>query len=456
MIAVHILFVLFVLVIDDLDYQAKVSFIAFLSAMTFWTTTKIPAGFVAVMVIVFIIFMRAADAELLYQSLAEEVVWLMIGAFIMGEAVKQSGLAERFIRFLLNQSNQKSTMIFSITKALFVSAFFIPSTSGRAAISMPIIKQLSKSLHSSKERRALAIIVPVIILMSTSATLIGAGSHLIGIGLLETATDQSISYTQWLIWGVPFTIFITLSTLMITKWMLWPKNTRKEIESIRSEGRNLGKQSMDMKEKKVLVLISLLMFAWMTQGIHGYEIGFITMAGALVFMFPKFGVLSWKQGMQSVSWHLVLFVAAATALGKVTVDTGVVGWVEKEILSFLHLFVNAPEWIIVFMILLISVTSHLYIHSHTTRAVIFIPSLIVFSQSIGINPSTVVFLSLIGMNYCVTFPVSSKALLIFYEEDELSFDAKQLVKLSTILMPLYILMMILFYFTYWQWTGMHI
>ena len=63
--------------------------------MTLWITTKIPAGFVAISLIVFIMIMNAENPELLYDSLSEEVVWLMVGSFIMGEAVKQSGLAER-------------------------------------------------------------------------------------------------------------------------------------------------------------------------------------------------------------------------------------------------------------------------------------------------------------------------------------------------------------------------
>jgi di/tricarboxylate transporter len=173
-------------------------------------------------------------------------------------------------------------------------------------------------------------------------------------------------------------------------------------------------------------------------------------------MMPKYGIISWKQGINSVSWNLIVFVAAATALGKVLVDTGIVKWIEKKMLNGLHLFIDAPEWLIVLLILLVTVTSHLYITSHTTRAIVFIPSLLLFSETIGVNSSTVVFLSLIGMNYCVTVPVSSKALLLFYEEGEISYDVSHLLKISAILMPLYILVIMLFYFSYWQWTGLHL
>nr|WP_309100561.1 hypothetical protein [Fredinandcohnia onubensis] len=124
--------------------------------------------------------------------------------------------------------------------------------------------------------------------------------------------------------------------------------------------------------------------------------------------------------------------------------------------SILHLFTVAPEWLIVLVILVVTVTSHLYITSHTTRAIVFIPGLLLFSETIGVNPSTVVFLSLIGINYFVTFPVSSKALLLFYEEEGNLYDARNLLKVSAILMPVYILIMMIFYFTYWQWAGLQL
>lgn len=452
-VGIHVLFLMTIVLIKNLNYDAKISLFAFLSAMTLWICTKIPAGFVAISLLVFIVLMKAGSQELLYYSLAEEVVWLMVGSFIIGEAVKQSGLADRLTQSILRKSNNKNSVLFGVTSILFASAFFIPSTSGRAALSMPIIKQLGQKF-SSQEQSMLAVLAPVVILMSTSATLIGAGSHLIGIGLLESTSDQTISYIQWFIWGVPFAIMVTFFTAVIIKWMMCPKNVPKHLENALPEETVVAKKPLNSKERKTVILITLLIFGWMTESVHGYDIAFVTMIGAVLVMLPTFGVISWKYGMKSVSWNLVIFVAAATALGKVLVDTGAIAWIEKELLSVLGLVGNANEWMIVLIIALVTTTSHLYITSHTTRAVVFIPGLLLFSETIGVNPATVVFLSLIGMNYCVTFPVSSKALLLFFEEGDVSFDAKHLIKISAVLMPLYIVTIVVFYFTFWKWTGM--
>jgi anion transporter len=454
-VSLHVLILVFIVMIDGLDYEAKISLFAFLSAMTLWITTKIPAGFVAISLIMFIVVMGAENPSLLYNSLSEEVVWLMVGSFIVGEAVKQSQLAERLTGFILRKCHKKSNVLLGVSSILFASVFFIPSTSGRAALSMPIIQQLSVKF-SAKEQKVLAILAPVIILMSTSATLIGAGSHLIGIGLLESTVDQTISFSRWFILGVPFAIVISLVSLVIIIRILWPENELGKTVNVQMEEKMRVKRPVNRKEKKIIILLLLLIAGWMTERIHGYDIAFITMIGAILVMTPNYGMISWKQGIKSVSWNLILFVAAATALGKVLVDTGAVKWIESKMLHVLYLFIDAPEWLIVLIILLLTVSSHLYITSHTTRAIVFIPSLILFSETIGVNPSTVVFLSLIGMNYCVTVPVSSKALLLFYEEGEISYDASSLLKISAVLMPLYILIMMLFYFTYWQWMGLQL
>ncbi len=452
-ILVHVFFLLVILFLNGLDYKAKLSVFAFLSAMTLWVTTKFPAGYVAVALVVFIVLMKGGSQEFLYNSLSEEVVWLMVGAFIIGEAVTQSGLAARFIEFILRKSRTAGRMNLGIMSFIFATAFFIPSTSGRAAMARPLILHVGSRL-SAREKRVLAITVPIVILMSTSAALIGAGSHIIGIGLLETAAGQSISYLKWLVWGMPFALAVTILSVLVINWMMGREVESKESANGHAEPNIQEKKPLTRVEIKTLLMVAFLIAGWMTESIHGYDLAFIAILGAIIITLPNIGVISWKQGIKSVSWNLILFVAAATALGKIMVENGIVQWLEGKLTGFLFLFSEAPGWIMALGILLITGTSHLYITSHTTRAIVLIPGIILFSQSAGMSPSAAVFLSLIGMNYCITFPVSSKALLLFYEDGDLSYDAGVLAKLSAILMPVYIAIAVVFYCTYWQWTGM--
>ncbi|EMR05446.1 Citrate/succinate antiporter [Bhargavaea cecembensis DSE10] len=449
----HLLYAMLIVPAGSLGYDAKVSLFAFLSAMTLWAGTRLPAGYVALTLVLFIILMKAGEPELLYQSMAEPVVWLMIGAFVIGEAFTRSGLADRMTHAALRRFGKKGSLVNALTGLLFATSFFIPSTSGRAALARPVLNRLG-SRFSARERQVLSVLAPAVILMSTSATLLGAGSHLIGIGLLETAAGQSISFVRWLIWGVPFAAAATWITVLAIRLTMWPKAETKTI--VREEDPEAAPipETMSPPEKRTLVLISLMLIGWMTDGLHGYGIAFVTMAGAAVAMVPRYGILTFKEGIRSVSWNLILFVAAATALGTALIDTGVVKVAEEKLSGLLLAAGQAPEWLLVLALAAVTVTSHLYITSHTTRAVVLVPTLILTARSIGADPAAAVFLGLVGMNYCLTMPVSSKALLLFYEEGDHSFSAKDLAKLSSLLAPAYIALMVLFYFTYWKWTGL--
>ena len=92
--------------------------------------------------------------------------------------------------------------------------------------------------------------------------------------------------------------------------------------------------------------------------------------------------------------------------------------------------------------------------SDTARATALLPPLLYLAQSLGLNPIAVMFIATVGMNYCLTFPVSSKALLMFYGLDERPFTSADLFRLSAVLLPANAALIVLFYFLYWRWIGL--
>ncbi|KKK39392.1 citrate/succinate antiporter [Mesobacillus campisalis] len=446
-----------------LPYEGKIAILAFGLSMVLWIGTKFPAGFVALAVLLLVVVLKGAEASLLYESFSAEVVWLMMGAYILGKSVSVSGLAERMTKAILRGANTPNKLFSYIVIALQPLAFFIPSTSGRAAMVLPIVKNLAGLLENKQQKAALAVLVPAVILMSTSASLIAAGSHLIGVEWLRKSTGESIPYLQWLAWGAPFAIAASLITLLVIRFYYLNtesqnregfKITAEEPAEI-TEGHSVKTPFSDM-EKKTMYLIGGVVLLWVTEGIHGYDIAFVTMTAAMLLMMPGAGILTWKQGISAVSWNLIVFVAAAAALGTNLIESGAVDWISAHVFGSLSLLENPPEWLAIIILCLISVTSHLYIPSHTTRAVVMVPGLLLLSETLGLNAPAVLFISLVGMNYCLTFPVSSKALLVFFEDENLSYEANDLLKLSTILMPVYLLLMVVFYFTYWKFTGLQL
>jgi di/tricarboxylate transporter len=164
--------------------------------------------------------------------------------------------------------------------------------------------------------------------------------------------------------------------------------------------------------------------------------------------------LRWGDALRAVNWNLILFVGAALALGESLIESGAAAWIFDKFLMTSPLSPGDSGLLVLAVLAAITLTSHTYITSHTARATALLPPLLYLAHSLGLNPSAVMFIGTVGMNYCLTFPVSSKALLMFYGLDEKPFSSADLFRLSAVLLPANAALIVLFYYVYWGWIGL--
>ena len=431
---------------EELDYLGSLSFIIFIFALGMFIFSKLPAGLAAWLSLCAGVLLGLPE-EIIFESFNIDIVWLMIGAFIIAEVIVKSGLLDRLTRWIEMNCYTKGRVTFFTFLLIQVLSVAVPSTSGRASAMLPVYNILSERFHYHKKFFGMGI--PILILMGANTTLLGAGSHIIGIGILSTQTGQSISYVEFLIYALPFGLIIGLITLLILRIMYF-KDFDYDFEVTLVQ----DKKPFTAREKYALVLIGITILLWLAEPLHNLDIAFITMLMSLIMMLPELKLISWKEGLSSVSWSLIFFVAGAAALGKLLVDYGVTDYFQ-HILMYAFSGLNfTSELPILIIIILTSVLSHLLITSHTTRAVVLIPVFIVLAESFNLNTEAAVFIALLGINFCVMLPVSSKALLIFYESENRPFETKDLLRAGMLLMPVYTIIMILTYYFYWQHIGL--
>jgi anion transporter len=439
-----------VLLPETLPGEARVALFGFALATILWSTTKINAAYVALGAVMLVILAGGSPQEQLFDALASDVIWLMIGAFVLGGAMRATGLAERLTSLVVSRARSVGGMLWMMTTVLIPLSFFIPSTSGRAAVMMPVFRSIDDAVEDKKITRALALLVPTIILVSTITTLIGAGSHLIANDLLAQIADQRISFAKWALWGAPFGIVASyISCYVIMRLFLDGDRLRKPLDVERGEH-----GSLSANERNTLVVLLLMVALWLTEGAHGLEIATVTMVGALVLTLPGLGVMKWKDGLKAVSWNLIIFVGAALALGRALIDSGAAEWIIDRL--FVVSGVRGTESILLSLLIIafISLTSHIYMTSHAARAVALVPPFLYLASTLDLNPVAVLFISTLGMDYCLTFPVSSKALLMFQEAEGETYQPADLLRLSSVLLIIHIVLIVAFYYGYWQWTGL--
>ncbi|MCI5133426.1 MAG: SLC13 family permease, partial [Candidatus Electrothrix sp. EH2] len=156
------------------------------------------------------------EPEEFFEALGDGMIWLLLAAFIIAAAVKESGLSARFTLAVTRRARSVSHLFYSLTVVMILTALFIPSTSGRAALMIPIFLALSKAIADQRINRALALLFPSVILQSAVGSLIGAGAHLLTADILWRMGGERIGFLRWMILGMP----LAAVSSFVTTWLI--------------------------------------------------------------------------------------------------------------------------------------------------------------------------------------------------------------------------------------------
>jgi anion transporter len=394
-----------VLLPESLATPARLALFAFAAAVVLWSTTSLNTAYVALGAVLLAVVTGAAPQERLFDALASDVVWLMIGAFVLGEAVERSGLAARLTSLVVGRSRTVRGTCWLLAGVLAPLAFVIPSTSGRAAVILPVFRSIAAVAEDRRVTRAVALLLPAVILVTTMMSLVGAGSHLVANDLLAQVAGRPISFAEWALYGVPFGLAAgAVTTFAVLRLFLSGEQRDRRLAVAARPARPLGRA-----EWTTLAVVTAMLALWLTERAHGLEIATVAVAGAVVLTAPRVGVLSWKDGLKAVSWNLVLFVGAALVLGRALVDTGAARWIIDGVFAAVGLDRAGSHLLLLAGLAFVTLTSHAYMTSHAARAAALVPPLLYVAGSLGLSGAAVMFIGTVGMDYCLTFPVSSKA-----------------------------------------------
>jgi di/tricarboxylate transporter len=435
---------------EGLEPRGRLAFFAFAAATVLWSTTSINAAFVGMSAVVFLVVTGAAPQEALLGTLAADVIWLLIGAYVIAAALKSTGVADRLVRMCLGRARTVAGAFWLLTLALVPLSFVVPSTSGRAAMLLPMFHRSASAVADRRVLRAMALLIPVVVLTSTSTSLIAATSHLIVNELLEQQGARTFSFGAWALYGAPFGIVASLLACgVVLRWVVGPRRMAQPFAFPR-------RQPLPFGGPQIMVsVVTLSMVAlWLLQPLHGLGPAIVAVGGALVLTFPGVGPVRWKEGLRAVSWNLVLFMGSALVLARLLLETGVAEWLVQGLLHASPVGGGASKVAALLSVSLVALTAHLYMPSHSARAAVLMPPLFVVVAPLGLDVTAVAFIATMGSNYCLTFPVSSKALQMYQEVEPHGLDPAELLRVGAILLPLHLMLIVLFYFGYWSWTGL--
>lgn len=447
--------------LDQVQQNAILTIGVFLTATWLWICTKLEETYIALLAVFALILTGNLTEEHLYQAWGQDLIWLLIAAFIIAAGVVKTGLATYCATQLLKYAHNTRMLCYLLTIFIVLSAFIIPSTSGRAAIILPIFLGLVEILkHHTQILKALALLCPSIILLSAIGSYLGAGAHLITNQILVEQGYPAFSLLSWLWLGFPFALVSSLAcTELILSLFTSKENRSKPLNlshlSLVDGHEECAEQKLSALQKRIIFILAMILGLWLTEPLHHISATMVAIFGALLMVTPSVGCIKLSQAVKTVPWALLIFMAATLAMGAALIESGATQLLTHSIFSRFDIQHPSASITFICLMIIISLFAHVLIQSRSARSVVLIPLAISLAPQFQVSPVAIAFISTAAAGFCHSLTSSAKPIAIFHQtETQSMFNADDLLKLSFYLAPLMFVLLVIFSLLIWPLLGM--
>ena len=444
-----------------LSVRGATTLVVFLATVWMWIATPIKDSYVALGAVAVLAVAGAIDVGDVTAVVGQDLIWLLIGAFIIATAVTATGLPARYAARLLAMARTPRQLVHLVTAALIVATFAVPATSGRAVLALPVFGGLAAALSDRKQlTRCLAMLIPTVILLSAIASPIGAGAHLVTNHILGETVGESISFLQWLAAGLPLAVVwshLAAEVILMLFTSAPDRRTRLSVPAtaLASDESTASGARLDGPQRRVVGLLAMVIIGWCTGPIHHIAPAVIAVVGALITVAPRFGTTSMSDALKAVPWSLLTFMVATLALGTAVTDSGAAEWLARAAFSPCNLLGSWATSSFVIVLVVVSIGAHLVLQSRSARSAVLIPIVVTIAPMAGIAPVAAAFISTAAAGFCLTLTSSAKPVAMFAATDDFpGYTSRDLLRLSAALAPLSAILLALFAFDVWPLLGL--
>ncbi len=316
-----------------------------------WVTEAIPIPATALIPMVVlpttgVMSMREAAAPY-----ASPTIMLLMGGFIIATSIERWNLHKRIALNIVARAGAKPDRI--VGGFLLASAILSMWISNTATTIMlaPIAVSVAHAIVGPQKGQALTIAILLGLAYGASiggiATPVGTPTNLIVMGYLEDELSIAISFSQWMLVGLPVVVVM----LPAAWWVLTRVSFRlQQLEQtggqavVADEIRKLGQTTVP--ERRVFITFGVIAASWIfrkplneltiagMQPFAGITDHVIAIAGAIaLFLIPagrgKHRLLDWETAVK-IPWGVVLLFGGGLSMASAITKTGLAAWLGTQ------------------------------------------------------------------------------------------------------------------------------
>lgn len=396
-----------------------------LMTVVWWAAQVAQSGYVSGIYLMLLCLLKVADTSVIFSGWTGSTIWLVAGAYLIASAVRSSGLGERLsYAFILRFVRGWRSIIVSIFALTLILSLLIPHPWPRAFLIMSVMMVIIRSANIPRKDAAVigftvfAASVPVSLIFITGDSTINP--------LAMSYAGEAVSFVDWLKVMGPPALLLSLLTMALILILFRPSApVALDLDEIRSARAALGK--MGQREIRALVWILIAVVLWLTNGITGLDIGWITLLVAMLMSLPVVGEVLGPKDWAEVPVHVMVFLTAAIAIGKVGAATGMNSWIADTLLPA---SMPGHPVLLALSIALIAVVIHMFMGSVIAVMGVTIPAFLTFTAGSGISPLAVISIVYLSVAGHYLLPFHHLNILVGQGEENGMYTQRETIKMS--------------------------
>lgn len=358
---------------------------------------KIPLGLTATICALGLTLTGVLDTTTTFSQYVNSNVILCIGMFVVGQALFETGMANKIGGIVTKFARTEKMLIVAIMVIVGIMSGFLSNT-GTAAVLIPVVCGIADESGYSRSRLLMPLVFAAA--LGGNLSIIGAPGNLMGVNALQEL-GLSTSFFMYAPVGVPMLILGIIYFVFIGYRFL-PDG--KGATGAAIEGQKDFSNVPQWKQIISFVVLIVVILAMIFEDQIGIKIQVSACIGAIILVLC--GVLTEKEALASIDLKVVLLFGGSLALAKALDSTGAGTLIADKIVGLLG---TNPNPIILLLVIFIVTCALTNFMSNTATTALMVPIAVSLAQSLGADPRAVVIATVIAGSCAYATPIGMPA-----------------------------------------------
>lgn len=370
-------------------------FLAF--AIVSFILEKIPLGLTASICALGLTLTGILDVSTTFSQYVNSNVILCIGMFVVGQALFETGMANKIGGLVTRFAKTEKTLIIAIMVIAGVMSGFLSNT-GTAAVLIPVVCGIADESGYSRSHLLMPLVFAAA--LGGNLSIIGAPGNLMGVNALQEMGIKT-SFFMYAPIGIPM-LLIGILYFVCLGYKLLTQNQNEAAQNLEEQKdfSNVPK----WKQIISLVVLIVVIFAMIFEELIGISIQLSACLGALFLVLT--GVLTEKEALNSIDLKVVLLFGGSLSLAKALDVTGAGSMIADKIVGLLG---SNPNPILLLLVIFLVTCVLTNFMSNTATTALMIPIAVSLANSLGADPRSVVIATVIAGSCAYATPIGMPA-----------------------------------------------